>query len=241
MAPNLHTVITAAGDSRTQFLAAGFNSPKSLLRVNGKNVLVRAISSYAIDPASTTVAVNRQEDDAWNIRGMLAIETPGVKVVSVPTGVQGALISALWASESIDEGAELVVCAGDSEIDFSLEEVLKDFQGASVDAGTVVFPSTDPRWSYVLPGAANSIRQVAEKRVIGPLATTGIFYFRECSTFKAAAEWCLVNNANHHGNFYVSTTLNFLISESMNVQYREIAPECYRTWSLPADFATTIG
>ena len=80
------------------------------------------------------------------------------------------------------------------------------------------------------------MRHVAEKRVIGPLATTGVFYFRTAELFLNAAKWCLVNNAKDRGVYYVSTALNAIIMEGLSVKYIEIPRHEYRSWSLPIDF-----
>ena len=57
----IQTVITAAGDSRSQFLDAGFLLPKSLIKVGTKQVIEMAIDSYVIDYSNFQVAVNSEE------------------------------------------------------------------------------------------------------------------------------------------------------------------------------------
>ncbi len=241
MKTDVHTVITAAGDSLSMFLAAGFGKPKNLIRWEGSEVLVRSVKSYSQGLELTNVALNRQECEQWQTILTLQTECPGVNVTTVSPKVSGALVSALLAMDRIPDDVPLVVAAGDSQVDGGIARFVKDFIKNGADAGTIVFPSSDPRWSYVLPGDEGLVRQVAEKRVIGPLATTGVFYYRQAKTFRRAAEWCLVNNARHLGLFYVSTTLNYLISEGQIVRYTEIPRSEYRTWSLPIDFVEQNG
>ena len=234
----MRTLITAAGDSRSLFLGSGFAVPKSLVPVNGRPVILRAIESYAQDLRTTTVAINKIESEDWGLSTFLHSELPEIEIVKVPSNVKGALVTALWATESCEEESEILIAAGDSEISIRLDNILHQFRDQSLHAGTVVFKSTNPRLSYILPGPDGSIRQVAEKRLIGPLATTGIFYFKSCALFRRAAEWCLVNDASLNGIFFVSTALNFLIAEGLRVKYVEIPQDSYKSWSLPADFAS---
>ena len=241
MIEDVHTVITAAGDSRPLFMAAGFGGPKNLMRWEGSEVLVRAVNSYSQGRQRTRVALNREECDEWPTVVCLQSECPGVVAVTVNPNVAGALVSALLAMDGIPDEAPLVVAAGDSEIDGGITPFVDEFLKSGVDAGTIVFASTNPRWSYVLPGPGGLVRQVAEKRVIGPFATTGVFFFRRAQTFRRAAEWCLVNNARDRGLFYVSTALNYLVMEGLSVRYSEIPREKYRTWSLPVDFVRQSG
>lgn len=236
MSFNVHTVITAAGDSQRLFLSAGFAAPKNLILWNGTEVLVRAVQSYACNGDQTWVALNRDECSAWPTIERLLQSFPGVSPVLVSPLFPGALVSALVAGGEVPDDVPLVVAAGDSEIKGGVRPFLNDFLSSDVDAATIVFRSQNPRWSYISPGSGGQVLQAAEKRVIGPLATTGVFFFRRAETFRSAAEWCLVNNARAKGLFYVSTTLNYLISEGMRVEYSEIARDQYQSWSLPVDF-----
>ena len=241
MSEPVHTVITAAGDSLPLFLGAGFSSPKNLIKWHGSEVLVRAVKSYSQDWSRTTVALNRDECSDWPTVDQLQQECPGVSAALVSRQAPGALVSALVAMKDVPSEAPLVVAAGDSQITGGIAPFVERFLEAEDDAGTVVFPSDNPRWSYVSPGLDGHVRQVAEKRVIGPLATTGVFFFRRAELFQRAAEWCLVNNARDRGLFYVSTTLNFMIKEGLRVTYTEIPRGEYRTWSLPIDFVEQTG
>lgn len=233
-----HTVITAAGDSRALFIASGFGRPKSLVLWEGKPVLACAVDSYVLDPGRACVAISAAEDDEWHIGEALLELIPDLTVRSIPAGARGALASALMALEGMDPAAPLVVAAGDSMITGGISGYVSEFIEAGVAAATIAFPSANPRWSYLSVDDVGRVRQVAEKRVIGPLATTGVFYYRTVQEFVDAATWCLVNNASLNGVFYVSTTLNYLVSRGEEVAYARIQRSEYRSWSLPIDFTT---
>ena len=231
----MQTVITAAGDSRGLFLPAGFGLPKSLVRWDGREVIAQAIDSYAFDVSATTVAVNEAEDDEWNITGFITEHFPQARVVRVANGTQGALASAMIAlNDRIDR--PLVVAAGDSRILGGVGRFIEEFAQSRLDAATIAFESDDPRWSYLSVDEAGGVRQVAEKHVIGSYATTGVFYFASTRTFVDAATWAFVNNASYHGLFYVSATLNYLISTGQRVGFSIIERDNYQSWSLPVDF-----
>lgn len=235
------TVITAAGDSRELFISAGFGLPKSLVKWKGRPVLARAVDSYVTDRAKASVAINAIEDEEWCIGEALLEICPGVSYRRIPPGARGALVSALLALEDMNPDSPLVVAAGDSMISGGIAPFISEFINANAAAGTIAFPSTCPRWSYLSVDDDGRVRQVAEKSVIGPLATTGVFYYRSVQVFIEAATWCLVNNAHLNDNFYVSTTLNYLVSRGQHVAYRLIGREQYRSWSLPVDFTSEMG
>ena len=168
--------------------------------------------------------------------GLVLGAFPDAHVVAVPSGAKGALASALIAMEGVNLEWPLVVAAGDSMLDGGLQVHVDRFIASNTDAGTIAFASTNPRWSYLSVGDDGVVRQVAEKRVIGSLATTGVFYFRRAGDFLDAATWCLVNNATHNGAYFVSSTMNYMIFQGKQVHYLTIPREKYRSWSLPIDF-----
>jgi CTP:molybdopterin cytidylyltransferase MocA len=234
--PKVQVAVTAAGDSREAFISAGFGAPKSLVEVDGRPVICRAIESYALCRELTCVALNSQEDEEWGISDCVVREFPQISTVRVPTGARGALVSALFAIEDFDPDLPLVIAAGDSEVIGGIGGHVAELINQGADAGTIAFQSSQPRYSYLAVNSAQDIIQVSEKHIIGPWATTGVFYFRSTKLFYEAAKWCLTNNAQLRGVFYVSSALNYVVSVAGRVRFMPIDSAAYRPWSLPADF-----
>lgn len=236
MSHPIESIITAAGDSQSLFIGAGFESPKNLVEVDSSLVLARAIQSYTCTGGHTTVAIGREEDMEWSTAKRIQDKIPEANFLRVSSRVQGALVTAVLATAGIAADAPLVIAAGDSEVVGGIDELIQFFVDSDSEAGTIVFPSSNPRWSYISLDHQGLVNQVAEKTVIGPFATTGVFYFKSCEIFLKSATWCFLNNATSNGKYYVSTALNLLISEGMRVDHREISRDRYRSWSLPIDF-----
>lgn len=232
----IQVAITAAGDSRPMFLAGGFGTPKSLVEVEGRAVLSRAIRSYSFSPADTSIAINAAEDKDWGISAHIESEFPGVRTVLVPERAKGALVSALFAIEPFQLAEPLVVAAGDSEIRGGISRHVAQFLEQDLDAAAIAFRSADPRYSYLAVNPEGQVVQASEKKLIGEWATTGVFLFRSVRTFLEAATWCLVNNASLEGTFFVSAALNYVVSESGKVGYFPINSRDYQPWAVPADF-----
>lgn len=228
--------MTAAGDSRSLFLTSGFSSPKSLVERCGKTVIQRAIESYVMNEQLSCVAINEDEQRIWPIREQIRIHSPDLRVVEVASTVKGALATAMLAIECAHPDEPLVVAAGDSEIVGGIQGSIDSLRQAHHAAGAIVFPSTNPRWSYIATSGENRVLMAAEKRVIGPYATTGVFYFESASLFAEAAEWCFVNSASHKGSYFVSAALNFVVRQGLSVGYHVIDGSLYEPSGLPADF-----
>lgn len=230
------TILTAAGDSRPLFLAAGFGRPKSLVIREGEPVLAQAIRSYSAHGQNTVVAINKDEANEWPIASMLGLKFPDVQVCTVPGSAKGALISAVMSAPDVVADEPLVIAAGDSYIRGGIQSFIHGFEQDGASAATIVFRSQDPRWSYLATDASGQVIQVAEKEVVGSLATTGVFFFRRASDFIEAAQWCLVNSAHRNGIYYVSAALNYLLAAGHKISFVEISQQDYVPCSLPVDF-----
>lgn len=204
--------------------------------VNGTPLLETAVQKSASGQNSCNVVLNREEEASPFPSSPVVRHLDSVrKVVLAPSASQGALVSAIFGLEDLDPELPLLIAPGDAFLADHFETHLEAF-GSEPDAFTLSFRSSNPRWSYVQLTSNHQIAEVAEKKVISDLATTGHFYFRRTSDFLAAAEWVLVNNAKVSQRFFVSTALNFLVSEGMFVAHREIDRSGYFSYSKPHDF-----
>lgn len=232
----VNTLITAAGNSTKIFLEAGFKSPKNLILVEGYPVVLRAVKSYAFDISRTTLVINEGENAEWHTNSIIKEISPQLEIVNVKENSKGALISAMLGVEKIDLSLPLIITSGDSELLIDTKLIYEKFFSKDIDAGTIVFPSSNPRYSYISVGSQNKVKQIAEKKIIGPLATTGVFYFKKGIDFWEASRWSILNKQVVGDNYFVSSTLNYMIQMGKNVEYETIEPVEYKSWSLPVDF-----
>ena len=230
------TLITAAGDSRSAFVGAGFDAPKSLIKVEGVALINRAIESYRHPSGALVVAINKEENKQFQLDREVRERFHDATIVDVESSVLGALATAVMAIETLDLDSPLVISAGDSVVEGGVAPHIHALMGKSSDAGTVVFESSNPRWSYINIGELGNVLQVTEKSVAGPYATVGCFYFKSTAIFLEAAKWVFLNNARVNGKFYVSTSLNYLISKGMTVNFEVIPRRSYTSFSKPSDF-----
>jgi hypothetical protein len=166
---------------------------------------------------------------------MIKALIPALKIVHSPSEAKGALASAIIGAEELNPKLPLLICPGDAFLSQNFESHIQG-KGESLDGFTLAFRSKSPRWSFLGLTPEGAISEVAEKKIIGPLATTGHFYFKRASDFIEASRWVLVNNANVNGVFYVSTALNYLVSSGMTLGYKEIGRDEYYSFSKPHDF-----
>lgn len=235
----VQTLVLAAGNSLPIFLAAGSTTPKVLKKVDGNSVISRALNSYVYDPDALTVVLSKTENQQFNISDHVIKQFSNSRIVEVPDNARGALVSALFGIGGLDPQEPLLIVSGDSEVTGGISGFVTNWIEQGVAGGTVTFPASDPRYSFVKTDIEGNVAQVVEKKSISNIATTGVFYFSSVDAFTKAATWCLVNNASLDGHFYNSTAVNYLIEQGNQIAIAEIPEESYKVWSRPSDFEGT--
>ncbi len=151
---------------------------------------------------------------------------PEVRVVELKTKTKGALVSLAMCLSEIDSDEALIVATGDAISKVNINEFLAKMIREDVDAGMVVMKSKNPNYSYIRL-LDESVIEVVEKRIIGKLATTGVYFFKEKNLLVKSIEWVISNNLATNSNFYISTAMNYLISTHARIGIHEIMESDY--------------
>jgi hypothetical protein len=87
----------------------------------------------------------------------------------------------------------------------------------------MTFPANETNWSYISLDEQGNGVEIAEKRVISPHATVGIYYFSSSKLFIDAAEEMIKKNIRVNNEFYVAPVYNEIIGQGGKVRIWEIS------------------
>ena len=150
-----------------------------------------------------------------------------------PTGpTRGALASALLPIDLLNDFDPIVLVPTNSVTNSeALALFLKSMGTSSVAAGIMLIESSDPHYSYARVYEGRVI-EIIEKVIVGNLATTGVYYFRDKQILKECARWAFVNNQSTNGQFYVAPSLNYVLSTGDKIGYQIVDSSSYQhlTW-----------
>ena len=142
-----------------------------------------------------------------------------VNVVNPSSPTRGALASALLPIDLLSDTEPILILPTNSA---TQGDVLKSFvekmQIDRVAAGTILVKSQNPHFSYARIHEGKVI-EIIEKSIVGNLATTGVFYFRNKHVLKESARWAFVNNQSTHNTFYIAQSLNYVLSTGEDIGY----------------------
>jgi hypothetical protein len=221
------------------FRQFGPDSTRNMQVVNNRNLIIQSASLTAITGGKLNFVLNEDEEYAGRgCRTVLESAFPSSNIFLANSKTEGALASALIGCGGLPLDEPVLIAPADAFLSGHIADYLPLGFDKISNPWTIAFKSQNPRWSYLATNSSSEVVEVAEKRVIGTLATTGHFYFPRASQFIEAAKWVLINNARTEGRFFVSTALNFLISRGDKITFVEIPRVDYNSYSFPSDFGS---
>jgi dTDP-glucose pyrophosphorylase len=231
-------VVTMAGRG-SRFRAAGFTQPKFEIRVHGRTLFSWSVSSLrGFAPVSSAVFVALRADDVGDfVRSeceSLGIACP--LVVELDEVTEGQAASALAGMHACAPGEPVAI--------FNIDTHVRVGAMASPPRGTdghlPCFRAEGDHWSFVRLGDdGEQVVEVREKRRISPLATTGLYWFRNPETYRDvfAEHFCTGASLLEAGEAYIAPMYNTLIARGGRVTASELDPRDIVPLGTPAEVA----
>ena len=227
----MNIVIPMAG-SDDIFRQHGFAYAKSVIEIDGRPLVEHALGSLKPISGARFVFIIRKEDDLrFHLRDVLRLLDPEAIVIRAEGETAGAACTALLAVEHIANDEELLIANADQILDFDVAGAVESLR--HLDAGTVVFDSVHPRWSFVKTDGEGLVVEAAEKRPISRNATAGLYYFRHGRFFVEAAQSMIRKSADVNGGYFVCPAFNELILLQKRIGIVRIARDQYISLATP--------
>lgn len=222
----MNIVILMAGAGK-DFEAQGHAYPKYLLEIQNKPIIQRVVDSLKNLGNKIICIIRKEDQERYYLGDMMKILCPEVKVIMVENLTKGAVCTALFAIEDINNDEELLVINGDQLIKSNINSAIADFRNRKLDGGILTFKSVHPRWSFVALDSHNLVVETSEKRPISNNATAGCFYYAKGSDFVKSCFAVIDKDANTNGFYYISATYNEMILNQKKIGIYEIPQKDY--------------
>lgn len=226
----MNIVILMAGASK-DFEEQGHSYPKYLLEIHNKPIIQRVVNSLEKLGDKIICIIRKEDQEKFFLSDMMKILCPNVKIITVQNMTKGAVCTALFAIEAVDNDEELLIINGDQLIKSDISKAIEDFGNRKLDGGIITFKSVHPRWSFVALDKNNLVIETSEKRPISNHATAGCYYFNKGKDFIKACFAVIEKDANTNGFYYISSTYNELILEQKKIGTFEIPRKDYISFS----------
>lgn len=210
-------VLMPMGGLGSRFTNAGYNTPKPLISVDGKEMFLKALDSFkSIEDIDYIFVIRKDHDDAYNLKYHINNLLPSAKVFILDHDTQGAVETCLVAEQAIDDQAPITIA--DCDIYFESQSYFSNIGNELIDGMLLTFPSSDARYSYAQLNEDGDVIMTAEKVVISDNAILGGYYFGSGKLFKEVAHTFVESPLPHHlKEYYLSHLFNILLDMKKKV------------------------
>jgi len=217
----LQIVIPCAGHG-SRFAQAGYTFPKPLIETFSGKTMIQTVVDNLNVAGQFIFIVQKSHHEKYNLGHFLNVIAPGSKVITVDGVTEGAACSVLLAKEYIDNDRPLLLANSDQYLEWNSAEVLNYLMADNIDGGIVTFEANHPKWSYAKLGDDGLVSEVAEKKVISNLASTGIYCYKRGSDFVKYAEQMIRRDVRVNGEYYVCPVFNQMLEDGKKIRAKGI-------------------
>ena len=227
-----------------RFVDRGYRTPKPLLPVSGKPMVVQAASD--MPAADQHVFVLRQDLPGLEaIEQSLAAAFPGAEFEVLEKLTDGQARTSLAGVDRVNPALPVTIGACDNGMLYAMGE----YQSLMADPGTDVIvwvmrghPGAirSPKQYGWVEEAGGLVKGVSVKVALGNPATEpaiiGTFTFKRAADFVAAANRMIARDARVNNEFYVDTAINDAVALGLRCRILEV--KHYIGWGTPDDLLT---
>ena len=224
----MNILILMAG-SEKDFSEKGY--PKYLIEIQNKPMIQRTIELLKTVGSNITCIIRKEDQDNHFLGDTLKILCPKCKIIEIAGNTKGAVCSALFAIDEINNDEELLILNGSQLIKTDINPAIESFRTKNLDGGIVTINAVHPKYSSILLDENNLVVQTSEKRPISNVASTGCCYFKKGSDFVESAFSVIEKDVNTQGQYYISATFNEMVLNNRKIGIFEIPKKDYLTFS----------
>lgn len=215
--------------------------PLYLTEIKGKLILEVVLEKYLKEQFEQKIFCVRQDDiDAFNIGAIITSLIPDAKLVIVNGNTQGAVCTALLATEHIENNEELLIVSIDDYIDEKITDVITYFRSECTDCGIVSFTSVHPRYSFANKDSDGNICHFTEKKPMSKDALASFYYFKKGEDFVNSAKNVIRKDNRINNLFYISQSLNEMILAQKKIVMYKIDNEKFHSFKTERQLASYI-
>lgn len=209
----LNILIPMAGNG-SRFAKAGYTFPKPLIEIHQKPMIEWVVRSLNIPNANYIYLVRKEHSQKYNIDYVLEQITPGCDIIELDQVTDGAVCTTLLAKGLINNDTPLLIANSDQFVKWNSRMSFDLANKFNLDGFILTFKAVHPKWSFVRLNEIGNVVEVAEKRPISNIATTGIYWWKHGSNYVKYAEQMIRKNIRVNNEFYVCPVFNEAIADN---------------------------
>lgn len=211
----MKVIIPMAGRG-SRYADKGFETPKPLIEIKGKPMVIWALESIRNLPtAEIGFVILKEHERQYKVTELLKNHlTVPARFFMIDDVTEGQLCTVLAAHEWLNTDEDVLIAASDSVVKGNLVD---DVLHSSWDGIISVADLPGSNWSFARTNDRNEVVEVAEKIRISDHASTGLYYFRRGSDLVNLGSSMIRNQEKTRGEYYVIPVYNKMIASGMKI------------------------
>lgn len=227
------SMIPMAGEG-SRFKKIGYRTMKPIIQIGEESLIEKCITS--LPKANNEVFLLRSEGykNKSIVDKISSTNQHSNKIfISVDEATEGQACTCLLAKDQIDSNSSLMISSCDYEINYETNKLKKLIKDHNPDVIIFTFKlKSQPVGAYENFGYCieqdGLVEKIIEKDCISeqPMndhMITGTFWYKKSKDFVESAEYQIKNNIRINNEFYVGTSINYLIEKGMKVHIFEVS------------------
>ncbi len=242
--PLVDQLILPMAGAGSRFEKAGYTTPKPLISVNEKPMVVCAIKD--LPACKKTILIHQSKHiDADTLNAAISPYVENVSFINVDQLTHGQASTCLLARAHLDPQKSVLIGACDNGMIYDQSKFSKATEGSDClvftfrNNPTVVHKPQQYGWCDL--DDTGMIKRMSVKKAISnnPIkdhAVVGAFWFKQSDIFTRAADKMIAENRRINNEFYVDELINDVIDLGYTARVFEI--DNYICWGTPDDLKT---
>jgi NDP-sugar pyrophosphorylase family protein len=224
--PKITVLVLAASKS---FQGSKTNTfPLCLTEFSGKSVLELTVEKISrIENSEVIFAFLESDSKAFYLERISKLLVPNSVCIKVSEETKGSGCTGLFAACQLDQERELLILSANEIINLDFMKFITDFRKRKLDAGTPIFQSVHPRYSFVRLDKDDLVIETAQRQPISSNATTGIFWFNRTGDFVDAIKNLILKEAQVDDAYFIAPSFNEIILKGKKVGVFRLSPDEY--------------
>jgi len=207
----MHILIPMSGRG-SRFAQQGYAKPKPLIEFLGKPMVQHVLENLGLHNTYTLCVLREHYDADPELFNRLRDMAADLNLVFVDQVTQGAAETCLLAKPYIKPKETLFIANCDQIMVWDQEHFEEWLAAERLDGAMLTFFKDTTAYSYVEVNSDGLAVRTAEKQVISPHATTGIYVWTRGEDFVWAAEQMIADDVRVNNEFYVCPVYNWNIA-----------------------------
>jgi len=212
----------------SRFKNSDYSLPKPLIMVEDKPMFLKSLESIdGINYSDIYFIVKREHDLKHAISDIIKKNVPNSHVFLVDDTPNGQLMSILSIEEKINKDEDLLIISSDTLVVSNLKKKVLSLPESYKGLISLINKKGD-QWSFAKINSSGDVTEVAEKKRISSLASTGIYYFKNGKEFVKLSKKIIKKKIKVNDEYYVMP----VYQEYINAKFKISSSIAKEMWDM---------